>query len=39
VDLEAPDWVVLVEVIRDVAGVSILKPSSVFSSVKAKRGE
>lgn len=39
VDLEAPDWVVLIEVVRDVAGVSILRPGSVFSSMKAKRGD
>lgn len=39
VDLEAPDWVVLVEVLRDVAGVSVLRPSSIFSSSRAKRGE
>ncbi len=39
VDLEAPDWVVLIEVIRDVAGVSVLRPGSVFSSLKAKRGD
>jgi tRNA acetyltransferase TAN1 len=39
VDLEAPDWVVLIEVVRDVAGVSVLRPGSVFSSLKAKRGD
>jgi tRNA acetyltransferase TAN1 len=39
VDLEDPDWVVLIEVIRDVAGVSILRPDSIFSSLKAKRGD
>jgi tRNA acetyltransferase TAN1 len=39
VDLETPDWIVLVEVIRDLAGVSILRPGSIFSSLKAKRGD
>jgi tRNA acetyltransferase TAN1 len=38
VDLEAPDWVVQVEVIRDLAGMSLLKPDEVFSSVREKRG-
>lgn len=38
VDLEKPDKVVLVEVAGPLAGVSIIKPDQVFSSVVAKRG-
>ena len=39
VDLETPDWVVLIEVVGEVAGVSLLRPNSIFSYPKAKRGE
>jgi len=39
VNLDSPDWVVLVEVIGGTAGVSVLRPSSIFSSPKSKRGE
>jgi tRNA acetyltransferase TAN1 len=39
VSLDSPDWVVLVEVIGGVAGTSIIRPGSIFSSPKAKRGE
>lgn len=37
VNLEEPDWVVLIEIIGDVTGVSVLKPRYLFSSVKEKR--
>lgn len=37
VDLDDPDWVVLVEVVGEEAGVSVVRPDQVFSSVKAKR--
>jgi len=39
VDLDTPDWVVLVEVVGGLAGTSVIRPTSVFSSSKAKRGE
>lgn len=38
VSLDSQDWVVLVEVIGDKTGVSVVKPESIFSSVKTKRG-
>jgi tRNA acetyltransferase TAN1 len=38
VDLEHPDKVVVIEVVGDITGVSILKPSSIFSSSQEKRG-
>ena len=34
VDLENPDWVVLVEVLGAVAGISVLKPSQILSTAK-----
>lgn len=37
VDLENPDWVVLVEIAGSSTGVSVLRPSDVFSSVVEKR--
>ncbi|MDP7981918.1 MAG: THUMP domain-containing protein [Conexivisphaera sp.] len=37
VKLESPDWIVMVEIVGDRAGVSILREVDVFSSVKAKR--
>jgi tRNA acetyltransferase TAN1 len=33
VDLSNPDWIVLVEIIQNVAGLSVIKPHQVFSSV------
>jgi tRNA acetyltransferase TAN1 len=39
VDLENPDWVVLVEVIRDTVGLSVVRPSQIISIVKVKRGD
>ncbi len=39
VDLDNPDWVVLVEVIRDTIGLSVVRPSQVLSVVKVKRGD
>jgi tRNA acetyltransferase TAN1 len=38
VDLESPDWIVLVEIIGRHAGVSIVRPGQIFSSVVEKRG-
>lgn len=37
VDLEGPDWVVLVEIIGKFAGVSIVRQGQIFSSVVEKR--
>ena len=39
VNLDHPDFVVLVEVIQDLAGISILKPKQILSVVKKKRGD
>lgn len=38
VDLENPDWVILVEVVGVMAGVSVVRPPQILSIVKAKRG-
>ena len=32
VDLENPDWIVLIEVLGGVAGVSVLKPDQILST-------
>ncbi|HEY9486471.1 MAG TPA: THUMP domain-containing protein [Nitrososphaeraceae archaeon] len=37
VDLENPDWVVLVEIVGGWTGISVLKPNQIFSSVVEKR--
>ncbi len=37
VDLENPDWLVLVEIIGKHAGVSVITPDKIFSSVVEKR--
>ena len=37
VDLENPDWVILVEIVGGLAGISVLKPNQIFSSVVEKR--
>jgi tRNA acetyltransferase TAN1 len=37
VNLSNPDWIVLVEVIQNVVGLSVIKPHQVFSSVIAMR--
>lgn len=34
VDLEHPDWIVLIEVLGGVAGVSVLKPEHILSTTK-----
>jgi len=39
VNLDNPDWVVLVEVIRDTVGLSVVRPSQIVSVVKVKRGD
>jgi len=38
VDLENPDWVVLVQVLGARTGISVITPQQVFSSIKEKRG-
>ena len=37
VDLEKPDWIVLVEIIGKFAGISVIRPDQIFSSVIEKR--
>jgi tRNA acetyltransferase TAN1 len=37
VDLENPDWVVLVEIIGKMVGISVLRPNEIFSSLTEKR--
>jgi len=37
VDLEKPDWIVLVEIIGKLAGISVIRPDQIFSSVIEKR--
>lgn len=37
VNLEEPDWVILIQVLGAVTGVSILRPNQMFSSVVEKR--
>jgi tRNA acetyltransferase TAN1 len=39
VDLDNPDWTILVEIVGRDAGVSVLKKGQVFSAVLEKRGE
>jgi len=38
VSLEKQDWIVLIEVVGKETGISVIKPDSVFSAVKVKRG-
>ncbi|MGI0050017.1 MAG: THUMP domain-containing protein [Nitrososphaera sp.] len=38
VDLENPDWVVLVQIVGSQTGVSVIRPDQMFSSVVEKRG-
>jgi tRNA acetyltransferase TAN1 len=37
VDLENPDWVILVQVLGGLTGVSVLRPNQIFSSMIEKR--
>jgi tRNA acetyltransferase TAN1 len=37
VDLDKPDWIVLVEIVGQLTGVSVIQPSQLFSSVIEKR--
>jgi len=36
VNLDNPNWIILIQIVKMVAGVSILRPSQIFSSVKEK---
>lgn len=36
VNLDNPDWIILIQIVKMAAGVSILRPSQIFSSVKEK---
>jgi tRNA acetyltransferase TAN1 len=37
VDLENPDWIVMVQILGSQAGVAVLRPDEIFSSVIEKR--
>ncbi len=37
VDLESPTWIVLVEILEKVTGISVLRPGQIFSSVIERR--
>ncbi|TLY06467.1 MAG: hypothetical protein E6K88_08165 [Thaumarchaeota archaeon] len=37
VDLENPDWVILVEIIEGQTGLSVLRQNQMFSSIVEKR--
>jgi tRNA acetyltransferase TAN1 len=37
VDLDNPDWVVLIEIVGSVTGVSVIKPEAILSTTKFRR--
>jgi tRNA acetyltransferase TAN1 len=37
VSLEVQDWIVLIEIIGEVAAISVIRPDAIFSAVKMKR--
>lgn len=39
VDLESPDWIILVEIVGKWAGVSVIRPGDIFRSLEAKLSE
>jgi len=39
VNLENPNWVVLIEIIGSKTGISVVNPSQIISVAKAKRGD
>jgi tRNA acetyltransferase TAN1 len=39
VNLDNPNWIILIQIVKMVAGVSILRPSQIFSSIKEKISE
>jgi tRNA acetyltransferase TAN1 len=36
VNLDHPNWIILIQIVNRVAGISILRPNLIFSSVKEK---
>lgn len=36
VNLDNPNWIILIQIVKMVAGVSILKPNQIFRSIKEK---
>jgi tRNA(Ser,Leu) C12 N-acetylase TAN1 len=36
VNLDNPNWIILIQIVKMVAGISILRPNQIFSSVKEK---
>ena len=36
VNLDSPNWIILIQIVKMVAGISILRPNQIFSSVKEK---
>ena len=36
VNLGDPNWIILIQIVNRVAGISILRPNQIFSSVKEK---
>lgn len=38
VDLKNPDWIILIEVLGGVTGVSVLRPDQILSTAKRERG-
>ena len=39
VNLKNPNWVVLIEIIGNKTGISVVNPSQIISVTKAKRGD
>jgi len=37
VSLDRPDWIILIEIIGDTVGVSVLRPNQIFRSIIEKR--
>jgi tRNA acetyltransferase TAN1 len=36
VNLNSPNWIILIQIINRLAGISILRPNQIFSSVREK---
>ena len=36
VNLDEPDWIILIQIINKIAGISIIRPNQIFSSAKEK---
>ena len=39
VDLTHPDWIVLIEVLRERTGISVIKPTDILSLAEIRRGD